>query len=95
MNTGAPQPTPFLTLEEAQARVLGIQTKLHQGATDDRTRRFDDLLNLVCDPAFLLVAWHRVRGNKGHAPPGSTGAPPATSNGAMAWMHSSPTFEPN
>jgi RNA-directed DNA polymerase len=28
-------------------------------------RRFDDLYNLVCDPAFLLVAWHRVRGNKG------------------------------
>ena len=63
MNTGALQPT--LSLEEAQARVLGIQTKLHQWATDDPSRRFDDLSNLVCDPAFLLVAWHRVRGNKG------------------------------
>ena len=32
---------------------------------DDPHRRFDDLYNLVCDPAFLLVAWDRVRGNKG------------------------------
>jgi RNA-directed DNA polymerase len=63
VNTGAPQPA--LSLEEAQARVLGIQTKLHQWATGDPARRFDDLFNLVCDPAFLLVAWHRVRGNKG------------------------------
>ena len=34
-------------------------------ARDDRHRRFDDLFNLVADPAFLLVAWDRVRGNKG------------------------------
>jgi RNA-directed DNA polymerase len=26
---------------------------------------FDDLFNLVADPAFLLVAWDRVRSNKG------------------------------
>ena len=63
MNTGAPWPT--LSVEEAQARVLGIQAKLHQWATDDPARRFDDLFNLVCDPAFLLVGWRRVRGNKG------------------------------
>ena len=25
----------------------------------------DDLFNLVADPGFLLVAWDRVRGNKG------------------------------
>jgi RNA-directed DNA polymerase len=61
VNTGAPWPS----LEQAEARVLGIQTKLHQWATGDPNRRFDDLYNLVCDPAFLLVAWHRVRGNKG------------------------------
>ena len=61
MNTSAPWPTP----KEAEARVLGIQTKLHRWATDDPDRRFDDLYNLVCDPAFLLVAWRRVRGNKG------------------------------
>lgn len=61
MNIGAPVPG----LDEARARVLGIQTKLHRWATDDPRRRFDDLFNLVVDPAFLLLAWHRVRGNKG------------------------------
>ena len=49
----------------AERRVLEIQTKLHRWADDDPHRRFDDLYNLVCDPAFLLVAWDRVRGNKG------------------------------
>jgi RNA-directed DNA polymerase len=63
VNTGAPWPT--LSADEAEARVLGIQTKLHQWATGDPARRFEDLYNLICDPAFLLVAWRRVRGNKG------------------------------
>ena len=49
----------------AERRVLSIQTKLHCWARDDPHRRFDDLFNLVADPAFLLVAWVRVRGNKG------------------------------
>jgi RNA-directed DNA polymerase len=49
----------------AQERVLGIQRKLHKWATDDQDRRFDDLHNLVCDPAMLLVAWQRVRTNRG------------------------------
>ena len=49
----------------AERRVLEIQTKLHRWASDDPHRRFDDLYNLVTDPAFLLVAWGRVRGNKG------------------------------
>ncbi|CAN5273832.1 group II intron reverse transcriptase/maturase [soil metagenome] len=61
MNTGASWPS----VEEAEARVLRIQTKLHRWATDDPNRRFVDLYNLVHDPAFLLVAWRRVRGNKG------------------------------
>jgi RNA-directed DNA polymerase len=61
VNTGAPWPTA----EQAEARVLGIQAKLHRWAIDDPTRRFDDLFNLVCDPAFLLVGWRRVRGNMG------------------------------
>jgi RNA-directed DNA polymerase len=61
VNTGAPWPP----LKEAEARVRGIQAKLHRWATQDRTRRFDDLFNLVGDPAFLLVGWRRVRGNKG------------------------------
>jgi RNA-directed DNA polymerase len=63
VNTDAPSPTP--SIEEAEARVLGIQTKLHRWATDDPGRRFADLFNLVCDPAVLLVAWRRVRGTKG------------------------------
>ena len=49
----------------AERRVLEIQTKLHRWASDDPHRRFDDLYNLVTDPAFLLVARGRVRGNKG------------------------------
>ena len=52
-------------LYEAERRVQGIQTKLHRWARDDPHRRFHDLFNLVADPAFLLVAWARVRGNKG------------------------------
>src|SRR6266508_2941410 len=35
----------------AESQVLRIQTKLHQWAIDDPDRRFDDLFNLVCDPA--------------------------------------------
>lgn len=49
----------------AERRVLEIQTKLHRWASDDPHRRFDDVFNLVTDPAFLLVAWDRVRSNKG------------------------------
>jgi RNA-directed DNA polymerase len=56
---------PWPTAEQAEARVLEIQTKLHRWATDDPDRRFADLFNLVCDPAVLLVAWRRVKGNKG------------------------------
>ena len=61
MDTGAPWPTP----SEAETRVLRMQAKLHRWATDDHARRFVDLFNLVADPAFLLVAWRRVRGNRG------------------------------
>jgi RNA-directed DNA polymerase len=52
-------------LFKAERRVLEIQTKLHRWASDDPHRRFDDLHNLVTDPGFLLVAWDRVRNNKG------------------------------
>jgi RNA-directed DNA polymerase len=72
VNTDAPAPT----LVEAKARVLEIQTKLHQWATDDETRRFDDLYNLVCDPGFLAVAWARVKGNKGARTAGVDGVSP-------------------
>jgi RNA-directed DNA polymerase len=63
-------------LDEAESRVLGIQAKLHQWATDSPNRRFDDLFNLVCDPAFLVVAWKRVRGNRGARSAGVDGVVP-------------------
>jgi RNA-directed DNA polymerase len=63
-------------LDEAESRVLKIQTKLHQWATDDPDRRFDDLYNLVHDPAFLVVAWDRVRGNRGARSAGVDGVKP-------------------
>jgi RNA-directed DNA polymerase len=72
VNTGAPWPD----LDEAEARVRRIQTKLHQWATDDPDRRFDDLFNLVADPAFLTVAWARVRGNRGARSVGVDGVAP-------------------
>ncbi len=64
---------PEHVLYEAEQRVLKIQTKLHGWARDDPHRRFDDLYNLVADPAFLRVAWDRVRGNKGAATAGVDG----------------------
>jgi RNA-directed DNA polymerase len=72
VNTGAPWPD----LLEAEYRVLQMQTKLHQWAMADRGRRFDDLFNLVCDPAFLVVAWSRVRGNRGARTAGVDGVTP-------------------
>ena len=50
MNTVA----PWQDANEAWSRVLGIQSRLHQWAIDDPSRRFDDLYNLVCDPAVLV-----------------------------------------
>lgn len=50
--------------------VRRMQAKLHCWAVTDRDRRFDDLYNLVCDPAFLTIAWERVAGNKGARTPG-------------------------
>ena len=63
VNTGDPELE--YAFYQAERRVLEIQAKLHRWARDDHHRRFDDLFNLVCDPAFLLVAWARVRSNKG------------------------------
>jgi RNA-directed DNA polymerase len=57
----------------AERRVLDIQTKLRRWAVADAHCRFDDLFNLVADPAFLLVAWDRVRGNKGSRTAGVDG----------------------
>ena len=84
MNTGAPWPTAEL----AEARVLGIQAKLHRWAIDDPTRRFDDLFNLVCDPAFLLVGWRRVRGNMGARTAGVDGQTAAN----IEWVRGEAAF---
>jgi RNA-directed DNA polymerase len=72
VNIGAPWPD----LHQAESRVLAMQTKLHQWAMADPDRRFDDLANLVYDPAFLVVAWGRVRTNKGARTAGVDGAAP-------------------
>jgi len=72
VNIGAPWPM----LAEAEARVLRMQAKLHQWANSDPARRFDDLFNLVYDPAVLVVAWRRVRGNKGKRSGGVDGIAP-------------------
>jgi RNA-directed DNA polymerase len=64
VNTGATM-LCWPDLGPAERRVLGIQTKLHQWAMGDSRRQFNDLFNLVADPAFLIVAWDRVRANKG------------------------------
>jgi RNA-directed DNA polymerase len=53
--------------------VSQIQTKLHCWAVADPGRRFDDLFNLVHDPATLIVAWNRVAKNRGARSAGSDG----------------------
>ncbi len=55
------------------ARVSGMQTKLHRWAAADQGRGFDDLFNLVYDPATLRVAFERVAGNTGARTPGVDG----------------------
>ena len=68
MNTSAP-----FDAKLAAERVLGWQTKLHRWAGQDEQKRFGDLLNLVCDPATLLVAWERVKRNRGSKTAGVDG----------------------
>jgi RNA-directed DNA polymerase len=73
VNTDAP-PLDWPLLSSAELRVQKIQTKLHRWASDDPGRQFHDVFNLVYDPAFLLVAWQRVRGNRGARSAGVDGA---------------------
>ena len=54
-------------------RVSEMQAKLHRWAVADPGRRFDDLFNLVRDPATLIVAWDRVATNRGANTAGSDG----------------------
>jgi len=61
VNVGA----PWMEADQAEARVLHVQRKLHKWASTDTNKRFRDLWNLVHDPATLQVAWSRVRQNRG------------------------------
>jgi RNA-directed DNA polymerase len=63
-----------------------MQTKLHQWATSDPGRRFDDLYNLVYDPAFLVVALDRVRGNRGARSAGVDGVAPRSITDAGGFL---------
>ncbi len=80
VNTGA-----VIWPEEEWARVTvrRMQAKLHCWATGEPGRRFDDLYNLVCDPASLMVAWQRVAGNTGARTPGVDRATVAT---IVSWI---------
>ena len=69
MNTGGAWPI----VPEAWARVLRMQTKLHRWAIADPDRRFDDVFNLVYDPAFLVGRGSGCGPTRAPAPPGSTG----------------------
>lgn len=71
VNTGAPMVWP--DENSAYFRVRRMQTKLHQWAQEDPARRFDDLFNLVYDPAFLVDAFERVARNKGSRTAGVDG----------------------
>ena len=62
--------------DSAYFAVRRMQTKLHRWATEEPGRRFDDLFNLVYDPAFLMAAWERVVHQQGRPDSqGSTGPP--------------------
>jgi len=64
-------------------RVSGMQTKLHCWAAADPGRGFDDLFNLVCDSATLLMAFVRVAGNQGAMTAGVDGWTVATVTGDL------------
>ena len=51
-------------------KVREMQAKLHRWAGEDRSRRFGDLFNLVCDLEFLAEGWLRVKANAGSRTPG-------------------------
>ncbi|WP_308794847.1 group II intron reverse transcriptase/maturase [Streptomyces spinoverrucosus] len=65
MNNDAPPTTTWPGSMAAGRRVLDHQLKLHRWARNEPGRRFEDVFNLICDRATLLVAWERVSGNQG------------------------------
>jgi RNA-directed DNA polymerase len=77
LNNGAGDHTP----PGHVARVAEMQAKLHRWAAADPGRRFEDLFNLVYDPATLYTAWDRVAGNQGANTPGIDGVKAADLSG--------------
>jgi RNA-directed DNA polymerase len=75
VNTGAVAWPDYLT---ASVTVRRMQAKLHRWAAEDPGRRFGDLFNLVCDPAFLVHARERVSTNEGARTAGIDKATAAT-----------------
>lgn len=63
--SGNPDATWWPDNSSAHYVVRRMQTKLHEWARGDASRRFDDLFNLVYDRAFLMHAWERVSTNTG------------------------------
>ncbi|MFZ0789623.1 MAG: group II intron reverse transcriptase/maturase, partial [Chromatiaceae bacterium] len=76
VNTGAVE---WPDAGSAYLTVQRMQIKLHRWAGEDVSRRFDDLYNLVYDPAFLTHAWERVASNDGARTAGIDRA-------TVAWM---------
>jgi hypothetical protein len=75
--------------DSACRAVREMQIKLHRWAGGDASRRFDDLFNLVYDPAFLVHAWKRVSTNVGARTAGIDGATVAeieTTIGVQAFL---------
>ena len=72
-----------------------MQAKLHRWAAADHGRRFDDLFNLVHDPATLLVAFDRVAGNLGARTAGVDGLTVADIEQSPASAGSWTTCVPN
>ena len=91
MNVGAALDEPI----GSRQRVSGMQAKLHRWAAADAGRRFDDLFNLVHDPATLLVAFDRVASNLGPAPLAWTASPSPTSSGSSVCRGSWTTCGPS
>lgn len=70
-----PWPEPFSNLVD-MGRDCGADRPVPKSSLPSAAasgRVFDDLFNLVADPAFLPEAWHRVRTNKGSRTAGIDG----------------------
>jgi RNA-directed DNA polymerase len=63
--SGNPGAVTWPGVSSAAVAVRRMQSKLHGWAGADRSRRFDDLFNLVHDRSFLTHAWSVVASNTG------------------------------